>query len=1205
MIFIGTFSAVATGVLLPSFSILIGDISDAFEPLNEPNLQRQLLKEISGKMALMAVATWIAGYIYYAFWQHIAENISYDLRMRYLQSLLSQDVEYLEHIKVQYLPSQIGEQFNLISESIGQKLSSLIFASINLLSAIAIAFIRGCDLAAIFFSVFPAMFIIMVLFGTFVKKASMKKIGALSKLTQKIDETLHGVKVVMSFAQEDKEISEFSQLAETTRDKSVKAEYWTAAFIGILKFVIFTFYGINLWIAALYIDEKRINPNTQKHYSVGEIFSIIFCILNCTSMTFQLIPNLQSILKAQLIGKQIFDVIDRKPFDNQKEEDKKMSCDKLLDFQEIIFDNVSFSYPSQQNNLLQNLNMKIQSNTSTVIVGPSGSGKSTLIQLLERFYSPNQGVILFDNVDLHKISLKVIRESIGYVQQEPILLQGTIRDNILLGNKDASDDEIKVAIQNANASFVFDLENGINTYVGTSSLLNLSGGQKQRIAIARALVKKPKILILDEATSALDPKCEQEVQQAIFNLQNNYQRAENQYLENQRITIIIIAHRKSTIETAEHLIYINKNMNSDSKIIQTQRGTKEYDEIMKKLNSNQSNKLDEKKVLTYEQTNDQQNFINFQPTGDHNQILQKNDIDLNSSQLSSNEYQNIIQLPSNQHNQEYYQNNKNLNNGKNFGSISNIKKLYGPNYLVVFSFITSFFSAFAYPLNGMIFAKILFILVTRDYIEDFYQQRNFWCSAYLALAFATGLTDFLNRGIHRQLSENLSCNIRVKLYKNIMKRNYSWFDNQERAPGILSSYLTEEVNNLNGLTSEAFTNILEAIFCLLIGVGIAFLYSWRLALISLAFSPLVIIGGVALQIAVWNKTQDSNKANIKDEKILDPYDQANSLISEILINYKTVISFGEKNIGFIINKYQDFLMQPKRSAIKISHYSGIMYGYSQSIRFLFIALMFAIAAEYIVHYYNTPEESFVAIYTMLMSALESGMLISQIPSLNKAKKAAEKIFQIILESNESQSQNQTIIEKTDQNQSGTIEFKNVHFKYPSRQEAIIKNLSFKIPAGLKVAIVGHSGSGKSTIANLMLKMYDTCEGSILIDGLDINKLNIQSLRRQIGYVMQEPMLFDTTIKENIRYGNSEATDQQVYIAAQLSNALQFIEDDTLLQDQEEDLENAEGKTNFDFENVAVYVDQYPQLIKELKKQISQDRKIDQQIRQNRQQCNIN
>lgn len=164
--------------------------------------------------------------------------------------------------------------------------------------------------------------------------------------------------------------------------------------------------------------------------------------------------------------------------------------------------------------------------------------------MIERFYDPLNGTILIDDVDLKQIHLDDLRKTIGYVAQEPVLILGTIKENLLFANKDATLDDMKTALTKANAEFVQKLENGLDTYIGSSAIQNLSGGQKQRLAIARALIKNPKILILDEATSALDPQSEKEVQAAIQNIQDLEEKSGN------KLTIIMIAHRLQTIETA-------------------------------------------------------------------------------------------------------------------------------------------------------------------------------------------------------------------------------------------------------------------------------------------------------------------------------------------------------------------------------------------------------------------------------------------------------------------------------------------------------------------------------------------------------------------------------------------------------------------------------------------------------------------------------
>jgi len=245
-----------------------------------------------------------------------------------------------------------------------------------------------------------------------------------------------------------------------------------------------------------------------------------------------LTPNIQAVIKARVIGKGVFEVIDRVP----EIRDNGMNLEEFEVNKAISFKGVTFKYPTAADkikNVLERVDFEIKAGQTTVIVGPSGSGKSTIIQMIERFYTPKEGEIYFDDVNLKDIKLKTLREAIGYVSQEPVLIIGTIKENLMYGNKDATEEDLEEAIKKANATFVYEMENKLDTYIGSTAVLNLSGGQKQRIAIARALIKKPQILILDEATSALDPKSEKEVQGAIDYIS----------MHEQKLTIITIAHR--------------------------------------------------------------------------------------------------------------------------------------------------------------------------------------------------------------------------------------------------------------------------------------------------------------------------------------------------------------------------------------------------------------------------------------------------------------------------------------------------------------------------------------------------------------------------------------------------------------------------------------------------------------------------------------
>lgn len=192
--------------------------------------------------------------------------------------------------------------------------------------------------------------------------------------------------------------------------------------------------------------------------------------------------------------------------------------------------------------------------------------------MCNRMYDALGGDIYFDEINLKSIDLKSLRESIGCVSQEPVLIYGSIKENLLYGNSDATDKDIEEALNLANAQFVYELDKGLDTFVGVGSMLNLSGGQKQRVAIARALIKKPKILILDEATSALDPKSENEVQEAIQRIQKEL---------GESMTIIMIAHRLQTIMTAANLIYLQDPKTA----VQATKGdgSSDYDDIIDRL----------------------------------------------------------------------------------------------------------------------------------------------------------------------------------------------------------------------------------------------------------------------------------------------------------------------------------------------------------------------------------------------------------------------------------------------------------------------------------------------------------------------------------------------------------------------------------------------------------------------------------------------
>ena len=314
-------------------------------------------------------------------------------------------------------------------------------------SGVGIAFYAGADYAAICFAFFPAIVVLVGLFGAVVKKATVEKIEATKVLGGVTEEILSAVKLITSFAKEDTEFAKYEKLANNVKNVAHKQEVLMSAILGFFKMFIFLFYVYSLYIASIYLEKHKENPsNHYKPYDVGALLTSLISMMAGMLVIFGLTPNIQALVRAKVVGAMLFDVIDRVP----EIRDHENCVDQFKVTKGIRFDDISFRYPTAPpnvKNVLEGVNFEIKAGTSTAIVGPSGSGKSTLVQMIERFYTPLKGEIFFDDLNIKDIKLKALRETIGYVSQEPVLIIGTIRDNLLFGDKDATDVDIDYALK--------------------------------------------------------------------------------------------------------------------------------------------------------------------------------------------------------------------------------------------------------------------------------------------------------------------------------------------------------------------------------------------------------------------------------------------------------------------------------------------------------------------------------------------------------------------------------------------------------------------------------------------------------------------------------------------------------------------------------------------------------------------------------------
>ena len=385
----------------------------------------------------------------------------------------------------------------------------------------------------VFLGIMPFITICTVFLIVFMKKFTTDELKSYGKAGNIAQEALSSIRTVFAFGGMKKEIKNYENSLKTAEDIAIKKGISIGVFSGLMQTLMNFVFAIGIFYAAY------LTRTDCKNYTPGGVMKSLMLMITATFCLGQSSTFFRELAEAKAVASAIFSIIKRKPRISLNKQDKKV-VDKFVG--EIKLENVFFNYPQRPDaKILTGLSLNIPSGKTIALCGSSGCGKSTVIQLLQRFYEPLSGSIEYDGVNIKDLDLEWLRSNISLVSQEPILFSTSIRENIRLGRLDATDAEIEEAARAANAhDFIQQCPDKYSTQVGERGS-QLSGGQKQRIAIARAILKKPRILLLDEATSALDNESEKIVQEALDRVKHGR-------------TTIVVAHRLSTIRNADLIV---------------------------------------------------------------------------------------------------------------------------------------------------------------------------------------------------------------------------------------------------------------------------------------------------------------------------------------------------------------------------------------------------------------------------------------------------------------------------------------------------------------------------------------------------------------------------------------------------------------------------------------------------------------------------
>lgn len=458
-----------------------------------------------------------------------------DTQNRLHHHILFMPVSYFHKESSGVVISRVINDVRMLGSLFSNVIKTAIVEIPTIIVLLGIAFYRKWDLTLLSIMMVPFIAYSTRKFGKRVKKRSLEAQSKISYLTQRLGETIIGVKVIKVFNREtyrdEKFVAENRRVYRETT-KVIKLKESTKLLIDVVTGIAI---GLVLWYGG-----SQVRNGTITSGDFASIIAAIYMVFTPVKKLGDAYTFLQEIRAAiERIETVLF---------TKKEGTGTVVVNEIG--KGIFFKNVSFAYSSNKNLILKNITLEIKAGEVIAVVGPSGAGKTSLVDLLPRFYEPTEGSIKIDGIDLKDIDLKSLRKLIGIVSQDIILFNDTVRENIAFGNKDAGLDEIKKAAEMAYASeFVEKFPEGYDTIIGERGL-KLSGGQRQRIAIARAILKNPPLLILDEATSSLDTVSESLVQKALEGLMKNR-------------TTIVIAHRISTIKNADRIIVLEDGMISD------------------------------------------------------------------------------------------------------------------------------------------------------------------------------------------------------------------------------------------------------------------------------------------------------------------------------------------------------------------------------------------------------------------------------------------------------------------------------------------------------------------------------------------------------------------------------------------------------------------------------------------------------------------
>ncbi|KAJ5314286.1 uncharacterized protein N7443_001170 [Penicillium atrosanguineum] len=1198
LILTGLFFSIAAGIPFPLLGIVFGDLINDLNSATcstSPSAGSNVADGVRQKVLYViyiTIANFCFIYIHCSCWCYISERIARRYRRRYFESIIRQETGYIESLPAGDVISRLVSDIEVLQSGTSEKVGIVISTISYFVASYVVAFIKVPQIAGMLVSVVPCYFAMTYVGGHFIKKYAGRIAEHVNAATSIASSSLSHLPLVHAFNSHERLEKLFSDHIAVSRMDAVKKAGTHAAQLGFLYFVAYSSNALAFWEGSRLIADSVEAGDAET--SVGAVYTVIFVLIDASFILSQVAPFVHVFASAAGASERLLSIINRESKIDGTAEYGDSSAP--FDSADITFRNVHFTYPSRPDiPVLQGVNFAIPARKHTAIVGPSGGGKSTIVALLERFYDPMSGEICVGEQDFRDLNVRYLRGNIGFVQQEPSLLDRSILENIAYGlvtsaterhqdlapfiqnstlaevaekmreglmeKKVLEEYDPKIAeiiglVRQAAASsnalmFIEALPHGFATSVGSSGN-QLSGGQKQRIALARALVREPAVLILDEATAALDSASERLIQDALAKVAG-------------RVTMVSIAHRLATAKDAHKIVVIQKGRvveeGSHSGLV-AKGGS--YAGMVRLQNLG---KLSPALSPGTEAIREVRNGI----LGQTSATGTKDWLDVKGSDISD-------ELPATAIEELDQDPMEKLRKKQERQAKKEKRKAKRSRW-----FVTRFAFSLIRPNMGYVFLGLgMAVLIGGSYIaeavifghtvgslspcngtEGIRHGGHLYGLLFFIMALIELSANVVGGCAFGWAADKILYRIRVLSLRSLLGQTIEWHGLEDRTPGTLITYITSDATALGSITGTTIGLLLATAVNLIAGLVVSLSIAWKITVVLLPTIPVLLLAGMMKLRTQANFAERHQKAFAK----------ATAVTVEAVDNIRAVSAFSLEKQSYAV--YERALQAPYRETLKSIAFGNVFLATAFSISNLVYALAYWWGTRQIVAGLYSQTQFFIVLPALLFSTQSCGQMFALAPDISKAGVAATNIAELLTTRSADDELNpgasgkilsgdvylldEKILDpeighhERRVDYSGGIsekmsgigaELQNVHFEYPSRPgQPVLRGLSLKIQPGQFCALVGPSGSGKSTTFAMLERFYRPESGAVVIDGVNVTRQLGTGFRDDIALVPQENVLFEGTVAFNIGLGarpGHEPSQEEIEEACRMANIHEVI-----------------------------------------------------------------